>query len=77
MEFQADYIEKMLAAIVGIELTLTSLEGKWESQNRDGVIASLCERSKTGTAALPRRDRPPPALRPRRYTRAGDTLSSC
>ena len=31
----ADYVEKMLAAIVGIELTITSLEGKWKtSQNQ-------------------------------------------
>lgn len=31
----ADYVEKMLAAIVGIELSVTSLEGKWKaSQNQ-------------------------------------------
>lgn len=47
MEFQADYIEKMLAAIVGIELTLTSLEGKWKisqnqsEDNRSGVVQGL------------------------------------
>ena len=58
----ADYIEKMLAAIVGIELTLTSLEGKWKSSqnqpegNREGVIAGLCERGKTDAAALIKRD---------------------
>ncbi len=31
----ADYIEKMLTAIVGLEITVTSLEGKWKvSQNQ-------------------------------------------
>jgi len=31
----ADYVEKMLAAIVGIEIEVTSLEGKWKvSQNQ-------------------------------------------
>ena len=31
----ADFIEKMLAAVVGIEITITRLEGKWKmSQNR-------------------------------------------
>lgn len=43
----ADYIEKMIGAIVGIEITIARLEGKWKvSQNRtaedrDGVIAGL------------------------------------
>ena len=43
----ADYIEKMLAAIVGVELTITSLEGKWKvSQNqpdgnRSGAVRGL------------------------------------
>lgn len=42
-----DYIDKMLAAIVGIEITLTGLTGKWKiSQNqpevnRAGVVAGL------------------------------------
>lgn len=41
------YIDKMLAAIVGIEIVLTSLTGKWKvSQNkkevdRQGVVAAL------------------------------------
>jgi len=41
------YIESMLAAIVGVELEITRLEGKWKmSQNRpaediDGVVAGL------------------------------------
>jgi transcriptional regulator len=33
-----DYIEKMLAAIVGIEIVITDLTGKWKvSQNQPGV----------------------------------------
>ncbi len=41
------YIESMLAAIVGVEIEITRLEGKWKmSQNRsaediDGVVAGL------------------------------------
>lgn len=43
----ADYIEKMLAAVVGIEIVITDLSGKWKvSQNqpainRAGVVAGL------------------------------------
>ena len=43
----ADYVDTMLRAIVGIEITLTALTGKWKvSQNRnaadrDGVAAGL------------------------------------
>jgi len=34
----ADYIENMLNAIVGIELTITRIQGKWKvSQNRDAL----------------------------------------
>jgi len=34
----ADYIEKMLNAIVGIELTITRIQAKWKvSQNRDAL----------------------------------------
>jgi transcriptional regulator len=57
----ADYIEKMLAAIVGIELSVTTLEGKWKASqnqpegNRDGVIAGLRERGQMDAAALIRR----------------------
>ncbi len=45
----ADFIEQMLRAIVGIEIELTSLVGKWKlSQNRgaadrEGVVAGLQE----------------------------------
>jgi transcriptional regulator len=43
----ADYIDKMLNAIVGIEIEITRLEGKWKvsqnqpEENRQGVIAGL------------------------------------
>lgn len=42
-----DYVDKMLAAIVGIEITLTELTGKWKisqnqpEANRAGVVAGL------------------------------------
>lgn len=45
----ADYIEKMLGAIVGIELTVTSLQGKWKTSqnqppaNRRGAAQGLRE----------------------------------
>jgi transcriptional regulator len=57
----ADYLEKMLAAIVGIELTITALEGKWKASqnqpqaNRDGVAAGLRERGRADAAALIKR----------------------
>jgi len=54
----ADYIETMLGAIVGIELTLSSLVGKWKmSQNRSeadraGVVEGLLrERGEEALAA--------------------------
>jgi len=56
----ADYIDAMLGAIVGIEIELTSLVGKWKvSQNRstadrEGVVAGLhelAERSSDAQAA--------------------------
>lgn len=43
----AAYIEQMLGAIVGVELTITSIEGKWkvsqnrERKDREGAIAGL------------------------------------
>ena len=43
----ADYIEKMLSAVVGIEIVITSLTGKWKvsqnqpAQNKAGVVAGL------------------------------------
>lgn len=43
----ADYIAKMIGAIVGIEIEITHLAGKWKTsqnqppRNRDGVVAGL------------------------------------
>jgi transcriptional regulator len=42
-----DYIERMLSAIVGIEIAITGLQGKWKASqnqppaNRAGVVAGL------------------------------------
>jgi transcriptional regulator len=53
-----DYIEKMLAAIVGIEIELTELKGKWKiSQNqppvnRVGVVAGLRSLGTADAAAM-------------------------
>ena len=47
----ADYIEKLIAAVVGIEIEITKLEGKWKvSQNQPqenitGVVNGLRERN--------------------------------
>lgn len=40
----ADYIEKLMSAIVGIEIPVSSIEGKWKmSQNRDAADrAGVC-----------------------------------
>lgn len=54
----ADYIEKMLAAIVGIELTIGTLEGKWKvsqnqpEENRTGAVQGLCALGKSEIAGL-------------------------
>ncbi len=55
----ADYIDKLLSAIVGIEIVITRLEGKWKvsqnqpSHNQDGVIAGLkLQESGTAMASL-------------------------
>ncbi len=54
----ADYIEKMLAAIVGIEIEITGLSGKWKiSQNqpainREGVVAGLRQQGTTDSQAM-------------------------
>ncbi len=53
----ADYIEKLIGAIVGIEITISRLQGKWKvSQNqslpnREGVMNGLAERG-TGDDAV-------------------------
>ena len=54
----ADYIEQMLGAIVGIEIRVTRLEGKWKvSQNRgsadrEGVAAGLAGRGDAAAQAM-------------------------
>ncbi len=53
-----DYVEKMLNAIVGIEIHLTKLQGKWKvsqnrmSQDQQGVIEGLQELGHQEMAAL-------------------------
>jgi transcriptional regulator len=53
-----DYVEKMLTAIVGVEMPVTRLLGKWKaSQNRpaadrEGVARGLTERAATGDLAM-------------------------
>lgn len=55
----AEYIDSMLRAIVGIEIVLSALTGKWKvSQNRPvadraGVAAGLRERESGGSGAAP------------------------
>jgi transcriptional regulator len=57
----ADYLQTMLRAIVGIEIELTALTGKWKlSQNRSaadraGVVAGLGARDDDAGRALARR----------------------
>ena len=54
----ADYIEKMISAIVGIEIEVAQLEGKWKASqnqpaaNRAGVVAGLRERGKVDDLAF-------------------------
>ncbi|MGY0196668.1 FMN-binding negative transcriptional regulator [Leptothrix sp. BB-4] len=54
----ADYIERMQAAIVGIEIEVTGWTGKWKvsqnqpDANRDGVIAGLQAQGDSAAAAV-------------------------
>jgi len=54
----AEYVARQLAAIVGFELTITRLEGKWKmSQNRsgadvDGVVRGLAASGAPGDQAV-------------------------
>jgi transcriptional regulator len=53
-----DYVQQMLRAIVGIEIPLTSLQGKWKlSQNRSaadraGVVAGLAAAADAASAEM-------------------------
>ena len=54
----ADYVEKLVGGIVGIEIPISRLTGKWKvSQNRsaedrDGVVRGLREQGDTSSAAM-------------------------
>ena len=54
----SDYIEQMLGAIVGIEMPITRLEGKWKvsqnrpGQDRDGVIDALAREGRDSASAM-------------------------
>ncbi|BAK75282.1 FMN-binding negative transcriptional regulator [Pseudogulbenkiania sp. NH8B] len=54
----ADYIDKLLAAVVGIELVVSRLEGKWKASqnqpaaNRAGVAAGLAASGDAGAARM-------------------------
>ncbi len=54
----ADYIERMLSAVVGIEIPIRQIEGKWKvSQNRAdadraGVVDSLAQRADPQSQAM-------------------------
>lgn len=53
-----DYIEKMIGAVVGIEIEIARLNGKWKTsqnqppRNRAGVVAGLCARGATDDRAM-------------------------
>lgn len=53
-----DYIDKMLAAIVGIEIGVTELRGKWKTSqnqpavNRAGVVAGLRQQGTADTLQM-------------------------
>jgi transcriptional regulator len=54
----ADYVDAMLRAIVGIEIPITRLQGKWKMsqnrlpQDRDGVMAGLEAQDNANSRAL-------------------------
>ena len=60
-----DYIEKLLRAIVGVEIAVTSLVGKWKvsqnqpDANRAGVVDGLTSRGAADMAALVAGGTPP------------------
>jgi transcriptional regulator len=55
-----EFTERMLTAIVGIELTITALTGKWKAsqnqseENRAGVVAGLRKRGGESACAMAR-----------------------
>jgi transcriptional regulator len=54
----AEYIEKMLGAIVGIELTITRIQAKWKvTQNRDAADREGVARGLSGQGSAERDER--------------------
>lgn len=53
-----DYIENMLGAVVGIEIVITRLQGKWKAsqnqppQNRSGIVRGLRANADADSAAM-------------------------
>ena len=53
-----DYVEKLIGAIVGIEIVISRLEGKWKVsqnqplENRSGIIEGLRRRGDVGDAEM-------------------------
>jgi len=70
----ADFIENQLRAIVGVEMKISSLEGKWKlSQNRseadhEGVIAGLASLDSSDAQQMVRTMAPTSPSRPPRQT---------
>ncbi|WP_024301282.1 FMN-binding negative transcriptional regulator [Pseudogulbenkiania sp. MAI-1] len=54
----AGYIDKLMGAVVGIEIVISRLEGKWKASqnqpvaNRDGVAAGLAVSGRAGAARM-------------------------
>lgn len=54
----ADYVEKLIAAVVGIEIVITRLTGKWKTsqnqpaENQAGVIAALRSHGHDNSTAM-------------------------
>lgn len=54
----ADFTEKLIGAIVGIEIVITRLAGKWKTsqnqptENQAGVVRGLCARGDADAAAM-------------------------
>ena len=54
----ADYIDKQLGAIIGLEIPITRLVGKWKvsqnrpPQDRDGVVEGLLQEGGHAAAAI-------------------------
>lgn len=53
-----DFIKKLISAVVGIEIVITKLEGKWKvsqnqpERNKEGVISGLQKRNKSKDVSM-------------------------